>query len=47
MTQWGENLIGVGSREKGESVKIKCKQFFESALIRDEKVQREEAETLP
>ena len=47
MTQWEENLIGVGSREKGESVKIKYRQFFESALIRDKEVQREEAETLP
>ena len=47
MTQWEENLIGAGSREKGESVKIKYRQFFGSALIKDEEVQREEAETLP
>lgn len=42
-----ENLIGVGSREKGESVKIKYRQFFWKCFDQDEEVQREEAETLP
>ena len=46
MTQWEEDLIEVGSREKGESVEIKYTQFFGRALIREEEVQREESVAL-
>lgn len=43
MTQWEEDVSGMGSREKREFMEAKLRQFFGRTLIRGEEVQREEA----